>query len=355
MSKSLTVGAVAVALVTTAACSDGSAPRVSLPSDIHVLALVTYDGSGQAVHPDAAGTPDGWGGDGSAEQLFVTPYPGGDASKENPSLFTRTSPLEWLVPQGVTNPIARPDIGYLSDPDQLFNPETNELWLYYRRVSAENEIFLIRGTGPSRWSAPALVAKASNHSIVSPSVVRRGLGDWLMWSVNSGSMGCSSASTTVELRRSNDGINWSAPVTTDLSETALFPWHIDVEWIPSTQEFWAVYNVKIPGSCTTAALHFARSTDGLHWNPAAGPVIQREAIPEFADIVYRASLEYDAVSDNVTLWYSGARFANGRYTWRIATEALSATDFFARISTSQVPGTGLGVTSAPPLTDDDAP
>ena len=349
-------GAVLVALMTATACSDGSTPPVVLPpTNIHVVALATYDGSGEAVHPDVANTPAGWDGDGDKKQLFVTPYPNGDASKENPSLFTRTSSLEWLVPNGVMNPIARPDIGYLSDPDQVFNPETNELWLYYRGVTTQNEIFLIRGSGPSRWSAPELVASAPNHSIVSPSVVRRGAGDWLMWAVNSGSGGCSGASTTVELRRSSDGIVWSAPVTADLPETGVFPWHIDVEWIPSKQEFWATYNVKIPGSCTTAALHFAKSADGLHWTPAAGSVLERSAIPEFTDIVYRASLEYDQVSDRITLWYSGAHYANSRYTWRIATEELSAADFFARIASPPIPGTGLGVTSAPPLTDDDAP
>ena len=177
----------------------------------------------------------------------------------------------------------------------------------------------------------------------------------MMWAVNSGSGGCSGASTTVELRRSIDGIVWSAPVTAELPETGVFPWHIDVEWIPSKQEFWATYNVKTPGSCTTAALHFAKSADGLHWTPAAGSVLERSAIPEFTDIVYRASLEYDQVSDRITLWYSGAHYANSRYTWRIATEELSAADFFARIASPPIPGTGLGVTSAPPLTDDDAP
>ncbi|HMG13550.1 MAG TPA: hypothetical protein VK571_10250, partial [Gemmatimonadaceae bacterium] len=166
-------GALLAALMAATACSEGSTPPVVLPpTSIHVVALATYDGSGEAVHPDVADTPAGWDGDGDTKQLFVTPYPNGDASKENPSLFTRTSSLEWLVPNGVMNPIARPDIGYLSDPDQVFNPETNELWLYYRGVNTQNEIFLIRGSGPSRWSAPELVASAPNHSIVSPSVVR---------------------------------------------------------------------------------------------------------------------------------------------------------------------------------------
>jgi len=345
---------VLVSVLAAAACSDGAAPHVlppPPPPDVRVLTLVTYDGSGQAVHPDAAVTPLTWGA--AATQLFVTPYPNGDATKENPSLYVGTSLLDWLVPVGVTNPIARPVNGYLSDPDQLFNPETNELWLYYRAVTTENQIFLIRGSGPSSWSTPTLVASAPNHSIVSPTVVRRGAGDWLMWSVNSGASGCTSAATTVELRRSSDGVTWSDPVTTDLSETNAFAWHIDVEWIPSKQEFWAIYNVKVPGSCTTAALDFAKSLDGVHWLPAAGPVLVRGAIPAFADIVYRASLLYDEASDNITLWYSGARFDNGRYTWKIATERVAAFAFFARLAA--LAGAVVGVTSAPPLTDADAP
>jgi hypothetical protein len=346
-----------VVMAAAIACSDASGPRRNHeppPTGISVLSLETYDGSGQAVHPDAAATPLDWGG-GAGEQLFVTPYPNGDPNKENPSLFTRAAPDSWLIPSGVINPIARPIAGYLSDPDQVYNPETNELWLYYRAVDNGNEIFLLRGDRPARWSAPTLVASAPNHSIVSPTVVRRGAGDWLMWSVNSGPAGCTSASTTVELRRSTDGVNWTAPELTDLTEPELSPWHIDVEWIPARQEFWALYNVKIPGSCTTAALHFARSADGLHWTPAVAPVLQRGAIPAFTDIVYRASLEYDDATSSITLWYSGARFVDGSYIWKVATEVLSSADFFARISLTPLPGSAALVTDAPPLTNESAP
>jgi hypothetical protein len=345
--------AVVVFVCAATACSDGTGPRVPPLSNVRVLTLATYDGSGQAVHPDAAETPLAWGG--AATQFFVTPYPYGDATKENPSLYAG-SLLEWLVPPGVRNPIAHPPVaGYLSDPDEVFNPETSELWLYYRAVTSENQIFLIRGSGPSAWSAPTLVASAPNHSIVSPTVVRRAAGDWLMWSVNSGVSGCTSNATAVDLRRSSDGITWSDPVTTDLSESDPFPWHIDVEWIPSRQEFWATYNVKVPGSCTTAALDFARSTDGVRWVPAVAPVLSRGAIPEFLDIVYRASLLHDEASDNVSLWYSGARFENGRYTWRIASEQLARSAFFDRIGTPLSGRESPGVTTAPPLTDADAP
>jgi len=335
------------------ACSDGAGPIPGPPSDLHLLALETYDGSGQAVHPDAAITPLTWGA--SETELFATPYPFGDASKENPSLYAKSSALDWLVPPGVMNPIARPGAGYLSDPDDVFNPETNELWLYYRSVTSANEIFLVRGTAPAQWSSPTLVASGANHSIVSPTVVRRGQGDWLMWSVNSGASGCASSSTTVEMRRSTDGVSWSDAVTTDLTEETAFAWHIDVQWIPAKGEFWALYNVKISGSCTTSALHFAKSVDGLHWVVEPGPVLVRGAIPAFADIVYRASLLYDEASDTITLWYSGARFENTGYTWRIATEILGASAFFERVAKSLASGSTPAVTTAPPLTSADAP
>jgi hypothetical protein len=348
------LGSICVVLA-VGACSDSAGPIPEPQSSVHLLALETFDGSGQSVHPDAAITPLSWGA--SETELFATPYPNGDASKENPSLYAKRSTLDWLVPPGVMNPIARAAAGYLSDPDEVFNPETNELWLYYRSVTTTNDIFLVRGSAPTRWSSPTLVARGSNHTIVSPTVVRRGQGDWMMWSVNSGATGCASSATTVELRRSTDGINWSDPVATDLSEETVFAWHIDVQWIPSKGEFWATFNVKIPGSCTTSALHFAKSVDGLHWVVEPGPVLVRGAIPAFTDIVYRASLLYDETTDIITLWYSGARFDNNRYTWRIATESLGASAFFGRVATP-LPGgagTGQGVTDAPPLTDADAP
>jgi hypothetical protein len=341
-------------LLLVAACSDAASPDPHPLNDIHLLALETFDGSGQAVHPDAAVTPLAWGG--SEIGLFATPYPGGNASFENPSLYTKQSLLDWRVPPGVVNPIERPVEGYLSDPDEVFNPETNELWLYYRGVNTENRIFLVRGSAPASWSPPTLVASGINHAIVSPSVVRRARDDWMMWSVNSGTSGCTSRSTTVELRSSADGINWSAPVTTDLSESELFAWHIDVEWIPARNEFWAIYNVKVPGSCTTSALHFARSFDGIHWAIEPGPVLTRGAIPAFDDIVYRGSLLYDETSNTVTLWYSGARFEKGGYNWRIATERMGVADFIERVSAVAHSGlTPPGETTAPPLTNADAP
>jgi hypothetical protein len=303
-------------------------PRPS--TNVHPLPMITYEGSGQIVHPDFVRLPVPWSGD--PLRLAATPYPSGRAYHENPSLYSGSTETIWNVPSGVVNPLVHSDAGYLSDPDMVYDPDAPELRLYYRRVTNENEIWLIRSTDGVLWSAPVLVVHAPNHVIISPSIVRRGPGEWLMWSVNGGAMGCEGPSTSVELRRSADGVSWSDPEQVTLDDPDGFAWHIEVEWIPSRSEYWALYPAKRPGTCTTDRLRFATSADGLRWQSYPSAVLNRGASAELADIVYRSSFDYDDASGIVTLWYSGARADHGVYAWHMAWERLSETALLARVS-----------------------
>jgi hypothetical protein len=325
-------------------------------TDLHAMPMTTYEGSGQIVHPDFVRLPASWTGD--PLRLVATPYPNGDATFENPSLFTGSSGTSWSVPAGIQNPLEKPVGSYLSDPDILYDPDAGEMRIYYRRVTTENEIWMIRSANGTEWSAPVLTAHALNHLIVSPSVVRRGAGDWLMWAVNAGTIGCGGQSTTVELRRSTDGISWSAPETATLSDPDGFAWHLDVEWIPSLNEYWAAYPVKRAGSCTTDRLRFATSTDGLNWQSYPSPVLLKGASPELYDVVYRSSFDYDATSGIVTFWYSGAKANEGVYAWHLAWERITETALFARLN--QQPPVALRTpqpaqTNLPQLTNETAP
>lgn len=302
-----------------------------LPLDlIQPLRLSTFDGSGQTVHPDYVATGPEWMH--SGRYLFITPYPNGNASFENPSVYESDDLLQWGAPFGVTNPIASPQgSSYFSDPDALFVPERNELWLYFRQVSDQNVIRLTRSTDGAHWSASTIVARAPNHQIISPSVVRRSPSEWLMWSVN-GNVGCSGATTTVELRRSSNGTDWSGAETVALSQQGLYAWHVDVEWLPSRGQYWALYNTKTAGSCTTSAVYLATSTDGMHWTTYPSPVLAHGAIPELRDVVYRSTFAYDELSDEVTIWYSGARYDAGNYVWHSAVQRRRRVDLFATIN-----------------------
>lgn len=300
------------------------------------LRLATFDGSGQLVHPDVARVPRGWAT--ARRFLAITPYPGGDSQRELPSIYQSGDPIEWDPPDGLTNPVVKPWKGYLSDPDLLFEPHRRELWMYYRHVSKRNSVFLTVSADGTHWSKPVRVASAPNHELVSPAVVRVADGNWHMWAVNAGGSGCKAETTIVDHRTSTDGLHWSAPKTVDVSgPNALPPWHIDVLWVPEVQQFWALYNEKPSLTCATPALRLATSSDGITWTQHPTPVLRAGVIPEFRDIVYRSTLEYDARTDMVTFWYSGARADGESWTWSAAVERRSRADLFRLIDTPEPP------------------
>ena len=302
-----------------------------LPLDVLLpLDLKTYDGSGQTVHPDFVATGAAWPG--SNQYLFITPYPNGNGNFENPSIFESAQSAQWTVPAGVINPIFTPHEGYYSDPDAVYVAERNEVWLYFRQVTSENIIRLTTSGDGVHWSTPVTVTHAPNHEVISPTVVHRAANDWLMWAVN-GNIGCTGASATVELRRSIDGINWSKAEPVALSQPGFAPWHIDVEWIASRGELWALYNVKTAGSCTTSAVYLATSIDGVHWTTFPSPVLARGAITELRDVVYRSTFSYDESSDAITFWYSGARLEGTvNYSWHSVVQRRLRADVFAAIN-----------------------
>ena len=294
--------------------------------EVHVLDIQTYEGSKQVVHPDYVRVPDGTLQAG--HHLAITPYPFGDAAHENPSHFVGEQMDRFALPAGAPNPVVRTANGHLSDPDMLYLDGTGELWLYYRQVTADNIILLTRTLDGQRWSAPVEVVRAPNHQVVSQTVVRRGDGDWWMWAVNAGSLGCGAPYTAVEVRRSADGLNWSSAEVVGLEQQGLYPWHLEVQWIPSRNEFWALYNVKRNGDCATPALYLATSPDGYTWTVQSQPVLTRGRIPELYDIVYRSSFVYDPAADAITFWYSGARHNGTKYIWGAAVERRRRAEVF---------------------------
>jgi hypothetical protein len=318
---------------------------------LRAIDIATYDGSGQVVHPDVVLPPTD-GGDQRA-RLVITPYPLGNANFENPSIFDGNGRDSWLPLAGATNPVVKPSGGYLSDPDMLWLADKREYMLFYRHVDDANEILMTESADGVRWGASRVVARAPNHQLVSPTVVRRSPTDWLMWTVNSGAVGCSSPNTTIELRRSSDGITWSTGTTVSLSQPGVFPWHLEVQWIPSRQEYWAMFNGKVAGSCTTDALFIATSADGLTWRTYRSPVLRRGAIPELADVVYRATFAYDADRDLVSLWHSGARFTTRGYEWHAAFERRSRAELFDAVG--RLDAAFASSSTAPPLTNATAP
>jgi len=327
-------------------------PPSGVGSDIYVP---TYEGSGETVHPDFALAPSWWT-EPAQRYLAITPYPGGNAEMENPSLFQGQFD-KWRLPRNGANPVRYPPSGHLSDPDVVFNYDSLQLWMFYRQVTDSfNIIKVMRTADAARWLPPIVVVQGPNHTIVSPTVVRRGPGNWLMWSVNAGG-GCATPATTVELRRSPNGLDWGAPETVDLPAppSGLTPWHLDVQWIPSLEQYWALYNGKDEHGCGTKAIYLATSDDGVRWNTRPNPLLVAGEMDVLKDIVYRATFRYDAAADSVTLWYSGARLnEREQFVWRTAAERVSVHDLIARTATA-TGGVTTPVPASIPLADPPTP
>ena len=276
-------------------------------SDATLFALATYDSSGQTVHPDIAH------GHGAASGfwLAITPYPGGDASHENPSIFRSSDTEIWSVPAGVTNPLALPNAftGYQSDPDILFNPTDQRLWMYYRSLYSTTTNTIKRDPqqrNGSSWDAPTVVLTTPAHQVVSPSIVRNGpVAPWEdVGGERRGRRDAPRHPLPVERRTSTDGLNWSrcGHYRSGAARPGVI-WHIDVEWVPGRAEYWAVYNTFVSGeNCATHALYLARSTDGVHWITSPSPIARSGLVDAFADVIYRSSFLPDPAREPASSW-----------------------------------------------------
>jgi len=327
------VGTTLVATASATTCDPSECfPPEQLSSTLSaatLLTLATYDSSGQAVHPDVVR------GHGSATGFWmvITPYPGGNSKYENPSLFRSRDASAWTPPAGVTNPVALPDSdAYLSDPDMVVNTD-QRLWLYFRAVVAGRNVIRVMHSGNGvAWDAPTDVISVPSHELVSPAIVRAApQAPWQMWSVNAGPQGCSTPTTTIERRTSANGLSWSAPSPVDLNQPGQTIWHIDVQWIASRHEYWALYNTyPIGTSCATNALYIATSADGVTWNTYPSPIAAAGMIPAFKHLIYRSTFMTNPKATNVALWISGAAYAQQTgYVWQTATVSLRVADLFA--------------------------
>jgi len=334
MNRTLAVGLLFIVLE---ACRETAAPVPAsplLPPDtsvgatLRLLTIPTADGTGRVVHPDYIRLPASWTG--GTRYLAITTYPQADATREWPSLFQQDSvSTRWHLPAGEPNPVLQPPTAMTyTDPDIVFEPDSNQLWMYVRLVTPIwNVLQIIRSSNGVNWTAPVDIDSAPNHGMISPAVVRRDRGDWYLWSVNGGSGGCvQAAESFLQRRTSTDGLHWSKP---DTAKIAGHPWHLDVQWIASRQEWWALY---VEG-CMPTSVRLATSADGLTWSPFPSPVITTGVIPQFKDVVYRSSLAVEG--DSVRFWFSGARWdslPDSGWVWRAAASVEGTSSLLQRLS-----------------------
>ncbi|MGE5113679.1 MAG: hypothetical protein ACM3JB_22680 [Acidobacteriaceae bacterium] len=289
----------------------GDAPPFTMRNAVAPQVTPTYDHSGNAVEPTLEYFPGGWNG--YRYWLAISPYPHSNALLENPSLLVSQDGNNWSVPPGLVNPIALPSAnGHLGDGTIYFDNSSNELWAYYlEQIAMEGELFRKRSADGIHWTPAEPLLNAPAYAFLSPTVQRLG-NEYMMWSVNSGTVGCTASSTSVELRTSPDGIHWSEPQTTGLVQPNYRIWHINVKWIPATHEFLALYSA-FQKTCANDSLFLARSPDGMHWKTSAAPLLVPNPGHWDGIAIYRATGFLDPRTLSFRVWYS----AEGTMGWRL--------------------------------------
>ncbi|MEO8562421.1 MAG: hypothetical protein ABI601_10125 [bacterium] len=311
----------------------------ALPISPTTIAVTTYEGSGELVHPDVAFFPRGWWG--VRYWFSATPYPGGDSGKENPSIFNGAVAGEMNLPAGATNPLGLPEVNsYLSDPDISYDPDRSELRMYYRQtVPLADQIYLTKSANGVTWSKRQLVLSAGRYALISPAVVREGTGKWRMWTVNAVGAGCriSSELLVPQQRRSSDGISWGDAEPVTLKIPGRVPWHWDVQYVRAKGEYWSMIAAYPDGTnCSQTALYFARSTDGSNWSVSPAPLLRAGDYYPIRDLVYRSTFRYHEGSDAVSVWFSGARMEEGAFHYGVALARYPMDELLRRVSGSAV-------------------
>ena len=299
------------------------------------LPVVTYEGSGEMVHPDALVFPRDWHG--SRFWYAATPYPAGNPEFENPSGFVGNTSDEWGAIPGSRNPLATPAEGsYLSDPDLSYDPVKDEIRMYYRQTKLDkDEVLLTTSHQGYAWSAPVVVLQDSRYALISPAIVREADGSWRMWTVNAEIGGCKSHVPYLKLnqRRSRDGITWGGVEDVRLTIPKYVPWHWDVQYIPARREYWALIAAFPDGAdCSRSAVYFARSADGTSWSVSPAPLLATGAFEPMRDVVYRSSFRYFSNEDAVTVWFSGGRAENGRFKYSMAAARYPLQEMLRRVN-----------------------
>ncbi len=146
--------------------------RAPRSSDMRYIPLKTYDGSGQATHPDVL-----W--DGGRWVMALTPYPRSNDKFENPCVYTSPDGRRW-TPIKETYPLVggyAEEGKYNSDPDIVFYGGKYELFwrVHTTYPQIENAIYSVMSEDLHTWSEPTLIFKSEGYQVLSPAaLVRQG-------------------------------------------------------------------------------------------------------------------------------------------------------------------------------------
>lgn len=281
------------------------------------LTTPTEDGSGSTVHPAVLDFgPNGWRG--WRFWMAVTGYWQSDDDYENPHILVSQDGIGWQPPEGLTNPVYKvTGASFHSDTHLTYDPDTDTLWLFFRRLILgasfelhRQQVFYASTTDGVTWPASATELNwyrpHGDGQVLSPAIVRRGPGDWWLFGYYH------STRQMVIYRASAPDGPWTGPTWGVGDPAAGTPWHLYV--INDGGIFRAICDLGPKYLGAGDGLVAGSSRDGLNWSWAADHILSLPADEEAWDSgeLYRTTFTRHENGTHYRVWYS----ANGPDSWR---------------------------------------
>jgi hypothetical protein len=262
------------------------ASLADLPYDVpRRIRMPTYEGSGQATHPDVLGPDES----GRPFLLAFTPYPYDIDEYENPSLLVSDDGLRFREERKGLNPLApKPAVDHNDDPD-LFHRGGEYGILYLETLRPERQnLILLRSRDRLSWTRSVaasfeLRGPGPRKFIVSPAIAERD-GRLYLYYVDAGA-----SPHRIEYFTGEDAGRWDGAVPREpvFDRLPFVPWHVDLLRHEGAY-YMLVTSVAAEGAgALTYDLHAATSLDLEHWTLAPAPIFPRR--PFGCRDVYRAS------------------------------------------------------------------
>ena len=257
------------ALIVFLSCSGFS---LSLPPQLAPLWLPSYEGDVQATHPSVLYFDTAWND--YHFWIAYSPYPQGDDRKENPHLLASNDGVHWQRPAGFCNPLDGTPEGYQkgvvynSDPELVYNSDTDELecWWRYVNDSLDQMILYRRRSGDGvYWTEKECMLQTvrSQDDRLSPTLLYEN-GVYRMWSVG--------GDCSVQYNEYSPGTGWSATRSVALrySSDTLSSWHLTVRHTEKGYEMLMAASDAnaTPYPRSRMSLYYACSKDGKDFGTA---------------------------------------------------------------------------------------
>lgn len=190
------------------------------------LNFITDAGDNQAYHPKIISFEKEWNG--YKFWTAFTPYKNANENIENPCINASNNLIDWEVPNGLKNPIDKPEkmdkYHYNSDTHLLYNPIQDKLELFWRYVDDEKNrviIYKISSSDGINWSEKEIFLESNNRKkrdYVSPAIILED-NKYQIWYVDKKAI--------YYIEKYNDNITEPKLINLSYKEN-LYTWHIDV-------------------------------------------------------------------------------------------------------------------------------